>query len=195
VFGFAASGDRIFAATSQGLLSSTSEGAMWNRVGSVPATEWRFVAAENGVVALANLSTIKVSTDGGETWQAVNPPPDVKMIEALAVDGDARIWAGGRQGAFYSADQGATWTMPRDLYARNINSLYFDQESKRILLTTGGRATEAFAVDLPAMKVKAWDTGWKLRLLRPVGDHFAAATMFDGLIVQPNMVDSAQAGQ
>jgi hypothetical protein len=195
VFGFAADGDRIFAATSQGVLSSTSEGAMWNLVGSVPATEWRFVAAEKGIVAVASLSMIKVSADGGQSWQTVNPPPEIKMIEALAVDGDARIWAGGRQGAFSSADQGATWTMPRDLYARNINSLYFDQKSQRILVTTGGSATEAFAVDLPSMKVKTWDTGWKLRLLRPVGDHFAAATMFDGLIVQPKMVDSAQAGQ
>ena len=67
-----------------------------------------------------------------------------------------------------------------------------DETGSRILLTTGGRATEAFAVDLPAMKVRAWDTGWKLRLLRPIGDHFAAATMFDGMIVQPKMVDSAQ---
>jgi len=192
VFAFATSGDRIFAATSRGLLSTTSEGAMWNLVGGLPATEWRFVAAEKDVVAVANLSMIKVSTDGGQTWQTVNAPPEIHIIEAMAVDGDAHIWAGGRQGAFYTADQGATWTMPRDLYARNINSLYFDPQNQRLLLTTGGRATEAFAVELPSMKVKAWDTGWKLRLLRPVGDHFAAATLFDGMIVQPKMVDSAQ---
>ena len=195
VFAFATSGDRIFAATSRGLLSTTSEGAMWNLVGGLPATEWRFVAAEKGVVVVASLSMIKVSPDGGETWQTVNAPPEIHMIEAITVDGDARIWAGGRQGAFYTADQGATWAMPRDLYARNINSLYFDQQGQRILLTTGGRATEAFAVDVPSMKVRAWDTGWKLRLLRPVGDHFAAATLFDGMIVQPKMVDSAQTGQ
>ena len=84
--------------------------------------------------------------------------------------------------------------MPRDLYARNINNLYFDDQGQRVLVTTGGKATEAFAVELPSMKVKAWETGWKLRLLRPVGDHFAAATWFDGMIVQPKMVDSAQAG-
>jgi hypothetical protein len=117
------------------------------------------------------------------------------MIEAIAVDADGRLWAGGRQGAFYSANQGGTWTMPRDLYARNINSLYFDEQGQRILLTTGGRATEAFAVELPTMKVRAWDTGWKLRFLRPVSDHFAAATLFDGVIVQPSMVESATAGQ
>jgi photosystem II stability/assembly factor-like uncharacterized protein len=192
VFGFADSGDKLYAATSHGLLSSTSQGAMWNLVGGVPATEWRFVAASKDVVAVANLSMIKISTDGGETWQTVNLPSEIKMIEALAVDGDGRVWTGGRQGAFYTSNQGGTWTMPRDLYARNINNLYFDEQGSRILLTTGGRATEAFAVGLPTMKVTAWDTGWKLRLLRPVADHFAAATVFDGMIVQPKMVDSAQ---
>lgn len=192
VFGLASSGDKLYAATSHGLLSSTSQGAMWNLVGGVPATEWRFVAASKDVVAVANLSMVKVSTNGGETWQAVTPPSEIKMIEALAVDGDGRVWTGGRQGAFYSLNNGGTWTMPRDLYARNINNLYFDELGGRILLTTGGRATEAFAVELPTMKVRSWDTGWKLRLLRPVADHFAAATVFDGMIVQPRMVDSAQ---
>jgi photosystem II stability/assembly factor-like uncharacterized protein len=195
VYGLAASGENLYAATSHGVLSSTSQGAMWNLVGTLPATEWRFVAANKGVVAVANLKTIKVSSDGGATWQDVQSPSEITMIEAIAVDADGRLWAGGRQGAFYSANQGSTWTMPRDLYARNINSLYFDEQGQRILLTTGGRATEAFAVELPTMKVRAWDTGWKLRFLRPVSDHFAAATLFDGVIVQPRMVESATAGQ
>jgi len=37
----------------------------------------------------------------------------------------------------------------------------------------------------------SWDTGWKLRFVRPVGDYLEAATMFDGIVVQPRMVDSA----
>jgi hypothetical protein len=36
--------------------------------------------------------------------------------------------------------------------------------------------------------VKAWDAGWKLRFMRPVGDHFIGATLFDGMVVQPRMV-------
>ena len=195
VFGFATVGDKIFAATSEGLLASSSDGAMWNLVRGTPTTEWRFVSASKGVIAVANLSMIKLSTDGGETWETVSAPPELKMIEAIAVDGDGRVWAGGRQGAFSTADKGGSWTMPRDLYARNINNLYFDEQGQRILLTTGGAATEAFVIELPSMKVRAWDTGWKLRLVRPVGDHFAAATMFDGVVVQPRMVDSAQVGQ
>jgi hypothetical protein len=40
------------------------------------------------------------------------------------------------------------------------------------------------------MKVSWWDTGWNLRFMRPVGDHLAAATLYDGIVVQPRMVDS-----
>jgi hypothetical protein len=40
------------------------------------------------------------------------------------------------------------------------------------------------------MKVSWWDTGWNLRFMRPVGDHLVGATLFDGIVVQPRMVDS-----
>jgi hypothetical protein len=48
----------------------------------------------------------------------------------------------------------------------------------------------AFAVALPSMKVSWWDTGWNLRFIRPVGDYLLAATLYDGMVVQPRMVDS-----
>jgi hypothetical protein len=39
--------------------------------------------------------------------------------------------------------------------------------------------------------VHYWNSGWKLRFARPVGDHLVAATLFDGVVIQPRMVDSA----
>ena len=50
----------------------------------------------------------------------------------------------------------------------------------------------AFAIHVPDRTVKFWDTGWNLRFARPVGDHMVAATLFDGIVVQPQMVDSAE---
>jgi hypothetical protein len=40
--------------------------------------------------------------------------------------------------------------------------------------------------------VTSWDTGWSLRFVRPVGDYLVGATLFDGIVVQPRMVDSAE---
>jgi hypothetical protein len=58
-----------------------------------------------------------------------------------------------------------------------------------MLLTTAD-STVIFSVKLPDYKVRYWDTGWKLRFARPVGDHLVGVTLFDGIVVQPKMVDS-----
>ena len=191
-YSLARGGDTLFAATSSGVLRSDSNGSMWTLAPELQTAEWRHVAAVDGTVVVASLYRMEVSHDGGESWTAVKPPQQVTEISAVAVDREGNIWAGGRQGALYSSDQGNTWTMPDRLYARNIDSLYFDQANSRMLVTSNGPTTVAFAVETPTMKVKWWDTGWSLRLLRPVGDHFAAATLYDGLVVQPRMVDSAE---
>jgi hypothetical protein len=41
---------------------------------------------------------------------------------------------------------------------------------------------------VPDGKVTYWDSGWKLRFARPVGDHLIGATLYDGVVVQPVMV-------
>jgi hypothetical protein len=68
--------------------------------------------------------------------------------------------------------------------------LYFDAPGKRVLLTTGD-STVVFAVRLPDYHVNYWDSGWKLRFARPVGDYLLGITLYDGVVVQPKMVDSS----
>jgi hypothetical protein len=77
-----------------------------------------------------------------------------------------------------------------NLLLSDVDAAYFDGASNRMLVTTG-QSTFVFAVQLPSYKVTYWNTGWKLRFARPVGDHLVAATLFDGIVVQPQMVDSA----
>jgi hypothetical protein len=61
-----------------------------------------------------------------------------------------------------------------------------------MLITVNSQNTIAFAVHLPDRAVHYWNTGWNLRLVRPVGDHLVGATLFDGIVVQPRMVDSTE---
>jgi hypothetical protein len=192
VYSFARSGDTVLAATSQGLIESASSGLAWSVVGSIPAGEWRFVAAAKSAVVAASLDALSMSMDGGRTWQKAVLPAKVKQVSALAIDGHGNIWVADREGVSYSADKGANWRSLTDLYVRNVNSLYYDEAAGRILVTTNGPSTEAFAVEIPSMRVNSWETGWNLRFLRPVGDHLIAATLFDGIVVQPRMVDSAE---
>jgi len=195
VYGFALTGETLFAATSRGLLRSASDGMTWSLVDSIPLDEWRFVAAAKATVVAASLSAMEISSDGGNTWQAMALPAKVTQVSALSVDDRGDVWAGDREGLYLSADKGAHWQTLQNLIVRNVNNLYFDQAADRMLVTANEPETQAFAVDVQSMQVRFWDTGWNLRFARPVGDHLVAATLFDGIVVQPRMVDSALVGK
>ena len=190
VYGFARTGETLFAATSQGVLRSVSSGLTWSVVSTVPADDLRFVAASDETVAAASLNALEVSSDGGQTWQAVPLPEHVTQVSALAVDGRGGLWIGDKDGVYFSSGKPANWKTLSDLIVRKINSLFFDRQANRILITAGDPATDGYAVDIPSMRLTTWDTGWDLRFLRPVGDHLVAATLFDGIVVQPRWVDS-----
>jgi photosystem II stability/assembly factor-like uncharacterized protein len=191
VYGFARVGDTLYAATSQGLLQSATSGTTWNVVTSVPLDEFRFVAAAKETLVVASLNALALSSDGGRTWHTAALPPKVKQVSAVAVDGRGGLWVGDKDGVYFSSDKGGNWQTLTDLVVRKVNSLYFDEAANRMLMTANEPVTDAFAVDIATMRLTTWPTGWNLRFLRPVGDHLVAATLFDGIVVQPRMVDSA----
>jgi photosystem II stability/assembly factor-like uncharacterized protein len=200
VYGFALTGNTLFAATSQGLLRSESSGASWSEVTSIPENNWIFVAAAKDVVAVASLnenqtSSLEVSTNGGVKWRAAVLPTTSMQVLALAVDGRGGLWVGDRDAVYVSDDEGASWQTLTNLAVRNVSNLYYDEVANRILVAAKQPARQAFAVDVSSLRVTTWDTGWSLRFLRPVGSYLVGATLFDGMVVQPRMVDSAELGK
>ncbi len=182
-------GYSIYAGTSDGLLRSVNDGVAWTAVSPLTMGEIRFVALEKNVVVAAGLKNIDLSVDGGQKWGRIALPPELTQISAIAVDGAETLWVGGREGVFYSADKGVSWKQVYDLEIPQVDGMYFDPIGKRMLFTTS-RSTMIFAVSVPDHKISYWDTGWKLRLARPMGDHLLGATLYDGMVVQPKMVDS-----
>ena len=190
VYGFAVASDAMFAVSSVGVLCSPSSGATWAPVSSIPIDDWRFIAVSKAMVAVASLHALEMSPDAGKTWKALALPAEGKQLTALSIDGDGRLWIADRDAVYYSANQGASWEILKGVFVRNVNSIFYDAAGKRMLVTSEGPETMAFAVALPSMKVSWWDTGWNLRFIRPVGDYLLAATLYDGMVVQPRMVDS-----
>ena len=133
-----------------------------------------------------------ISSDDGQRWEQVTLPATLEQLAAISVDDAGGLWVGGRDGVYVSQDRGATWQGLKNLSIRDVNSLFYDQASQRMLITANSKNTIAFAVHLPDSAVRYWNTGWNLRLLRPVGDHLVGATLFDGIVVQPRMVDSSE---
>jgi photosystem II stability/assembly factor-like uncharacterized protein len=179
-----------YAGTSEGLLRSDNDGIAWAPVSSLQMSEVRFFALQKNVLLAAGLKRLELSVDGGTRWSPVALPPDLTQISAVAVDDQKSLWVGGREGVFYSPDNGASWKQIHDLEIPQVDGIYFDRTGNRMLLTTT-ESTMIFSVQLPDHKVRYWDTGWKLRFARPVGDHLLGVTLYDGVVVQPKMVDSS----
>jgi photosystem II stability/assembly factor-like uncharacterized protein len=179
-----------YAGTSEGLLRSEDDGIAWSPVTSLHLAEVRFVAVEKKVILAAGLKLMSLSVNGGATWSPVALPADLTQISAVAVDGQKNLWVGGREGVFYSTDNGMSWKLVRNLETPQVDGIFFDRYGNRILLTTSD-STMVFAVQLPDHTVRYWDTGWKLRFARPMGDHLLAGTLYDGVVIQPKMVDSS----
>jgi photosystem II stability/assembly factor-like uncharacterized protein len=182
----------MYAATSAGVLVSADNGQSWNLAADPQGHVWHAIAAQKGTAFAASLSTATLTSDGGKTWSPVTPPADLTQITSVAVDGFGGLWIGGREGVYLSEDKGATWKIVQNLFMRDVNSIYYDAKGERVLVTANSSTTLVFAAHLPDKKVKYWNTGWNLRLVRPVGDHLVAATLFDGIVVQPEMVNSAE---
>ena len=192
-FALATDGDRIYAATSEGLLRSGTAGESWQAVAGVEVQPYRFVACEGQLLAVASLRSLLRSSDGGETWVASTLPEGLAQITALTVDDAGEIWVGGREGLWLSKDAGANWTTIKGLFVQDTSDLFFDRKTKRIYIAADRSTRLAYMVQLPEFSVHFWDTGWNLRFVRPMGDHLVGATLFDGMVVQPRMVDSLEA--
>jgi photosystem II stability/assembly factor-like uncharacterized protein len=189
---FARGGDTLYAATSTGLFESTTSGQSWKEVPGFEPKSWNFVAARNSTVLASNLNSAVFSLDGGQQWTAIKLPETLDQVSAMAVDDAGGLWVGGRQGIFVSDDKGATWQTIKDLFLRDVNSIFYDVASQRVLIAAGSKNTIAFAVHLPDRKIQYWNTGWNLRMVRSIGDHLVGTTWFDGVVIQPRMVDSKE---
>ncbi len=201
VYSLSQSGQTLFAGTSSGLLRSADGGQHWAEVSSLAMPDVHYVAALSAakageanaspMILAAGLQRVALSPDGGATWDTVALPADLTQIGAVALDGEKNLWIGGREGVWLSTDYGATWKTLRNLFLTEVDNIFFDATASRILVTSSASPV-AFTVNVPDHKVNYVDTGWKLRFVRPVGDHLIGATLFDGVVVEPRMVASPE---
>jgi photosystem II stability/assembly factor-like uncharacterized protein len=192
VYALVRSAVEVFAGTSEGLLRSNPDGTQWEPVKSLSMTETRFVAVQKSTVFVSGLKQMALSLDSGAHWTPVGLPPGLTQVSAIAVDDQKSLWAGGREGVFFSSDNGANWKPLRDLAINQVDGIYFDAAASRVLLTCADSSV-VFSVSALEHKVNYWDSGWKLRFARPMGDYLLGVTLYDGVVVQPKMVDSSVA--
>ncbi len=180
----------VFAGTADGMFTSNDNGHTWHRVTSTVGRPWRMAAAQGLRVAIADLHDVGISVDRGANFHDVRPPSELTYVTAVAIDDGGRIWIGGREGVWVSENDGASWHPQPNLFVPNISSIFYDRAGSRVLVSANQPNTLVFSVHTPDMKVTYQDSGWGLRMVRPVGDHMLGITPYDGLVIQPRMVDS-----
>ncbi len=175
-----------YAATSAGIYQSDNQGATWQGGPVLSKMDFQAIRSAGETVLASRRESLVVSQDGGHNWQAVTLPSPLTSVSAIAVAPGGSLWLGGREGVFYSEDKGVTWTQDKTLPISNINNLSYDSDLKRIMVTSWN-STFVFAVDENTREFKWWDAGWNTRAVRSLGGRLMAASLYNGVIVQPQM--------
>jgi photosystem II stability/assembly factor-like uncharacterized protein len=185
-------GSTWYAATSNGIYASDNNGASWHGGPIFERTDFLHVRAAGPLVLASRRSSMVISQDGGQNWQVLALPQVLTAANTIAVTPEGSLWVGGREGAFFSEDKGATWTQMKTLPISNINNLSYNSDLKRIMVTSWD-STMIFAVDEHTRDFKWWEAGWNVRFVRSIGGRLMGASLFNGVVVQPQM-QGANAG-
>jgi ligand-binding sensor domain-containing protein len=145
-----------------------------------------------GEIVLATHRTgIAISQDGGKTWQSQPLPGKLTAIRTSTIAPGGSMWLGGREGVFYSTDNGANWQFMSSLPISDINGIEYEGDLKRIVITSWS-STWVMAVNESDKSWKWWDAGWHVRGVRSNGGRLLAASLYNGVVLQPQSDASKQ---
>jgi ligand-binding sensor domain-containing protein len=177
-----------YAATSAGIFQSVDQGRVWTGGPVLGETNYSSVHSMGPVVLATRRTGIAVSQDGGKNWQPESLPGKLTSIRTSTIAPGGSMWVGGREGVYFSTDSGANWTSMSTLPISDINSIEYDSDLKRLVITSWS-STWVMAVNETDKSWKWWDAGWHVRGVRSNDGRLLAASLYNGVVVQPQ--DSA----
>jgi len=188
VYALDLSGDTWFASTSSGLLTSRDQGASWQGGLVMGLGEYLTAAAHGSTLAAASRTAVVVSTDAGLTWAPSQLPAHITHIHRAVFSAEGTLWLGTREGIFFSRDQGRTWQSLERLPFRDVNDLFFDVHSGRVLVSSRN-SDFVYAID-PGSLTWNWRiiSGYRVHLIRSAGHRLLAASLYDGVLVGPETI-------
>ena len=185
VFALDASSDTWLATTSGGIYTSKDKGATWQGGPVMGVTGYLSVAAQGDWMAAARPDAIVVSHDAGKSWWPLGIPTVLTRIHRIAISKDGTIWIGAREGVYFSRDKGKNWMWVHRLPIVDIDDLYFDAKLDKVLVSSRG-SDFVYAIDSKTLDWKWWQTGYRLSAVRAANGHILAASLDDGVLVEPN---------
>ncbi|MHB1675229.1 MAG: transcriptional regulator [Acidobacteriaceae bacterium] len=205
VHAVAFAGGKWYAATADGLYSSSGNTFLWRRAALQPGPSGNgrssfwvkpsavpfYDVAARGSSVFANAQTaLYFSSDQAKTWQSPALPIHWHHVRYVAVDANGNLWVGGRLGVAFSGNQGQTW-QPVDVPINDISGLRYDPQLQRVVATSYD-SDLVFGIDATARHWSYWNPGWRTHIVDSSNGRLVAATLLHGVVAeQPAHVAAA----
>jgi photosystem II stability/assembly factor-like uncharacterized protein len=185
--------DQLVLGTHQGLFRSTDGGRTWAQAELVNQDAMNLARASGRTVWAAGHGVLARSSDGGSSWQDVQPkglPPSLD-VHGFAVDPDSeRLWAAvAGQGLYRSDDGGASFSLVTKEVGAGVMGLEVlpggrmlaaDMQQQKLLSSEDGGKTWSSPLDRPVMTVAAAPDNPKLLLASILGNDAGIVRSEDG---------------
>ena len=177
------SGDVWLASTSSGLLTSRDKGVTWQGGPVMGVSSYLSVAAHGALLVAARTEGVVLSADAGQTWMPIGIPTMLTRIHRVTFSKDGTLWLGAREGVYFTRDKGKTWMWVHRLPFGDIDDLYYDAVSNKVLVSSRA-SDQVFVIDPKTLDWTYRQTGFKVSLIRTAGQQLVAASLFDGVLLE-----------
>jgi photosystem II stability/assembly factor-like uncharacterized protein len=177
------SGEAWLAATPGGVYTSKDQGASWQGGPVMGVGDYLAVAAHGAQLTAARKDGVVLSIDGGESWRPMGIPAMLTRIHSIVFSADGTLWLGAREGVYFSHDLGKTWMWVQRFPLTDVDDLFYDTHLGRILVSSR-TSDQVYSIDPKTLGWKWAQTGYKVALVRAVGERLLAASLFDGVVEQ-----------
>jgi photosystem II stability/assembly factor-like uncharacterized protein len=177
-------GDAWLASTTGGLFTSKDKGATWQGGPVMGAGDYLSVTSHGAMLAAARGEGVVLSTDAGQTWMPIGIPAMLTRIHRVVFSADGAIWLGAREGVYFSRDNGKTWMWVDRLPIADVDDLFYDAGLNEIFASSRSK-DQIFAINAKTLDWKWWKTGYRIELVRATGGRMLAASLGDGVLIEP----------
>jgi photosystem II stability/assembly factor-like uncharacterized protein len=184
VFALDLSGEAWVAATSGGVYTSRDKGLTWQGGPVMGVGGYLSVAARGRQMAAVRTGALVISEDAGLTWRPVPIPAALTLVRSVAFSPEGTLWLGGREGVYFSRDLGKTWMWVHRLPLVDVDDLVCDGASGS-LLASSESSEFVYAIDVRTLAWRWWQTGYRLSAVRPGAGRLVAASLNNGVVVEP----------
>ena len=178
------SGEEWLAATPGGVYTSKDKGESWQGGPVMGVGDYLAVAAHGAQLTAARKDGVVFSTDGGESWRPMGIPAMLTRIHAIVFSSDGTLWLGAREGVYFTHDLGKTWMWVHRFPLTDVDALFYDAQGGRILASSR-TSDQVYSINPKSLEWKWALTGYKIALVRAAGERLLAASLFDGVVEEP----------